>query len=138
MLSVSNERERRAAVKPKILVVDDAIFMRRMISDILVENGMEVVGEADTGSGAVERYKELKPDLVTMDIIMPEMNGIDAVRQIVSYDSNAKIVICSALGQQTLVQEAIAAGAKDFLIKPFNPSRVVEVITKILSHTPVA
>ncbi len=138
MQSVSNERERRAAVKPKILVVDDAIFMRRMISDILVENGMEVVGEADTGSGAVERYKELKPDLVTMDIIMPEMNGIDAVRQIVSYDSNAKIVICSALGQQTLVQEAISAGAKDFLIKPFNPSRVVEVITKILSHTPVA
>jgi len=133
-----NERERRAAVKPKILVVDDAIFMRRMISDILVENGMEVIGEADTGSGAVERYKELKPDLVTMDIIMPETNGIDAVRQIVSYDSNAKIVICSALGQQTLVQEAIAAGAKDFLIKPFNPSRVVEVITKILSHTPVA
>lgn len=125
-------------MKPKILVVDDAIFMRRMISDILVENGMEVIGEADTGSGAVERYKELKPDLVTMDIIMPEMNGIDAVRQIVSYDSNAKIVICSALGQQTLVQEAIAAGAKDFLIKPFNPSRVVEVITKILSHTPVA
>jgi len=125
-------------VKPKILVVDDAIFMRRMISDILVENGMEVIGEADTGSGAVERYKELKPDLVTMDIIMPETNGIDAVRQIVSYDSNAKIVICSALGQQTLVQEAIAAGAKDFLIKPFNPSRVVEVITKILSHTPVA
>lgn len=125
-------------MKPKILVVDDAIFMRRMISDILVENGMEVVGEADTGSGAVERYKELKPDLVTMDIIMPEMNGIDAVRQIVSYDSNAKIVICSALGQQTLVQEAISAGAKDFLIKPFNPSRVVEVITKILSHTPVA
>lgn len=125
-------------MKPKILVVDDAIFMRRMISDILVENGMEVVGEADTGSGAIERYKELKPDLVTMDIIMPEMNGIDAVRQIVSYDSNAKIVICSALGQQTLVQEAIAAGAKDFLIKPFNPSRVVEVITKILSHTPVA
>ena len=125
-------------MKPKILVVDDAIFMRRMISDILVENGMEVIGEADTGSGAVERYKELKPDLVTMDIIMPETNGIDAVRQIVSYDSNAKIVICSALGQQTLVQEAIAAGAKDFLIKPFNPSRVVEVITKILSHTPVA
>ena len=125
-------------MKPKILVVDDAIFMRRMISDILVENGMEVIGEADTGSGAVERYKELKPDLVTMDIIMPEMNGIDAVRHIISYDSNAKIVICSALGQQTLVQEAIAAGAKDFLIKPFNPSRVVEVINKILSHSPVA
>jgi two-component system chemotaxis response regulator CheY len=119
--------ERRAAVKPKVLVVDDAIFMRKMIAEILVENGMEVVGEADNGSSAVELYKELKPDLVTMDIIMPEMNGIDAMRQIMDADSQAKIVMCSALGQQALVQEALAAGAKDFLIKPFNPSRVVEV-----------
>lgn len=122
-------------MKPKVLVVDDAIFMRKMISDILVENGMEIVGEADTGSDAVERYNELKPDLVTMDIIMPEMNGIDAVRQIISVDSNARIVMCSALGQQALVQEAISAGAKDFLIKPFNPSRVIEVVTKVLNQT---
>jgi two-component system chemotaxis response regulator CheY len=125
-------------VKPKVLVVDDAIFMRKMIAEILVENGMEVIGEADNGSSAVERYKELKPDLVTMDIIMPEMNGIDAVRQIVAFDSQAKIVMCSALGQQALVQEAITAGAKDFLIKPFNPSRVVEVVNKIMNHVPAS
>ncbi|UCF05511.1 MAG: response regulator [bacterium] len=122
-------------MKSKILVVDDAIFMRKMISEILEENGMEVVGEADTGSRAVERFKELRPDLVTMDIIMPEMNGIDAVREIIAMDSNAKIVMCSALGQQALVQEALTAGAKDFLIKPFNPSRVIEVIGKVLSQT---
>lgn len=122
-------------MKHKVLVVDDAIFMRKMISEILEENGMEVVGESDTGSGAIEKYKELRPDLVTMDIIMPEMNGIDAVRKIMTVDSNAKIVMCSALGQQALVQEAMAAGAKDFLIKPFNPSRVVEVLNKVLNQT---
>ncbi len=121
-------------MKARVLVVDDAIFMRKMISDILEGNGMEVVGEADTGALAVEKYKELKPDLVTMDIIMPEMNGIDAVRQIMSNDSQARIVMCSALGQQALVQDALTAGAKDFLIKPFNPSRVIEVVTKILSQ----
>jgi two-component system chemotaxis response regulator CheY len=115
--------------------VDDAIFMRKMISDILVNNGMEIVGEADTGSGAVEQYAALKPDLVTMDIIMPEMNGIDAVRKIITADSHARIVMCSALGQQALVQEALAAGAKDFLIKPFNPSRVIEVVSKVLNQT---
>ncbi len=125
-------------MKPRVLVVDDAIFMRKMISDILESNGMEVVGEADTGSRAVERYKELKPDLVTMDIIMPEMNGIDAVREIMAYDSKARIVMCSALGQQALVQDAVVSGAKDFLIKPFNPSRVIEVITKILNQVPTA
>jgi two-component system chemotaxis response regulator CheY len=121
-------------VKPRVLVVDDAIFMRRMISEILEENGMEIAGESDTGSDAIECYKKLKPDLVTMDIIMPEMNGIDAVREIIALDSQAKIVMCSALGQQALVQDAIAAGAKDFLIKPFNPSRVIEVVTKVLGQ----
>ena len=123
-------------MKPKVLVVDDAIFMRKMITDILENNGFEVVGEADTGSGAFESYKELKPDLVTMDIIMPEMNGIDAVREIMAFDSQARIVMCSALGQQALVQDALAAGAKDFLIKPFNPSRVIEVVSKILNQVP--
>ena len=122
-------------MKPRVLVVDDAIFMRKMISDILINNGMEVVGEADTGSGAIERYMQLKPDLVTMDIIMPEMNGIDAVRKIIEGDAHARIVMCSALGQQALVQDALAAGAKDFLIKPFNPSRVIEVVTKVLNQT---
>jgi two-component system chemotaxis response regulator CheY len=125
-------------VKLRVLIVDDAIFMRKMISDILVENGMEIVGEADTGAKAVEKYMELRPDLVTMDIIMPEMNGIDAVRKIMEFDSQARIVMCSALGQQALVQEAITAGAKDFLIKPFNAARVVEVIAKVFSQVATA
>lgn len=125
-------------MKLRVLIVDDAIFMRKMICDILVENGMEIVGEADTGAKAVEKFAELRPDLVTMDIIMPEMNGIDAVRKIMETDAKAKIVMCSALGQQALVQEAIAAGAKDFLIKPFNAARVVEVIAKLFSQVPTA
>jgi two-component system chemotaxis response regulator CheY len=125
-------------VKLRVLIVDDAIFMRKMISDILVENGMEIVGEADTGAKAVEKFMELRPDLVTMDIIMPEMNGIDAVRKIMEFDSQAKVVMCSALGQQALVQEAITAGAKDFLIKPFNAARVVEVIAKVFSQVMTA
>ena len=125
-------------MKLKVLIVDDAIFMRKMISDILVENGMEIVGEADTGAKAVEKFMELRPDLVTMDIIMPEMNGIDAVRKIVEFDSQAKVVMCSALGQQALVQEAITAGAKDFLIKPFNAARVVEVIAKVFNQVMTA
>ena len=125
-------------MKLKVLIVDDAIFMRKMISDILVENGMEVVGEADTGAKAVEKFMELRPDLVTMDIIMPEMNGIDAVRKIMEFDSQAKVVMCSALGQQALVQEAITAGAKDFLIKPFNAARVVEVIAKVFNQVMTA
>ena len=125
-------------MKLRVLIVDDAIFMRKMISDILVENGMEIVGEADTGAKAVEKYAELRPDLVTMDIIMPEMNGIDAVRKIQEFDSQAKIVMCSALGQQALVQEAIAAGARDFLIKPFNAARVVEVIAKVFNQVPTS
>jgi len=125
-------------VKLRVLIVDDAIFMRKMISDILVENDMEIAGEADTGAKAIERYKELRPDLVTMDIIMPEMNGIDAVRKILEHDAQARIVMCSALGQQALVQEAITAGAKDFLIKPFNAARVVEVIAKVTSQVPAA
>jgi len=99
---------------------------------------MEIVGEADTGAKAVEKYTELRPDLVTMDIIMPEMNGIDAVRKVMEFDSKARIVMCSALGQQALVQEAITAGAKDFLIKPFNAARVVEVIAKVFNQVPTA
>lgn len=125
-------------MKLRVLIVDDAIFMRKMISDILVENGMEVVGEADTGAKAVEKYMELRPDLVTMDIIMPEMNGIDAVRKVMEFDAKARIVMCSALGQQALVQDAITAGAKDFLIKPFNAARVVEVIAKVFNQVATA
>src|SRR5436309_3007198 len=99
--------------------------MRTMISDILAQAGFEIVGEAETGSQAVEKYRQLKPDLVTMDIVMPDMGGIDAVREIVKQDPDAKILMCSAMGQQALVVEAIQAGAKDFVVKPFQPSRDV-------------
>ena len=115
-----------------VLVCDDAIFMRTMVSDILTQAGFEVVGEAETGMQAVERYAELRPDLVTMDIVMPDMGGIDAVREIVKQDPDAKILMCSAMGQQALVVEAIQAGAKDFVVKPFQPSRVLEAITRVL------
>src|SRR3990172_6198296 len=102
--------------------------MRTMISDILTSAGYDVVGEAETGLQAVDRYRDLKPDLVTMDIVMPDMGGIDAVREIVKDDPNAKILMCSAMGQQALVVEAIQAGAKDFVVKPFQPSRVLEAV----------
>ena len=105
-----------------VLVCDDAIFMRTMISDILQQSGFEVVGEAETGVEAVAQYRKLKPDLVTMDIVMPDMGGIDAVREITKFDPNARILMCSAMGQQALVVEAIQAGAKDFVVKPFQPS----------------
>src|SRR5207245_11379181 len=104
--------------------------MRTMISDILAQAGFEVVGEAETGSQAVEKYKQLKPDLVTMDILMPDMGGIDAVREIVKQDPDAKILMCSAMGQQALVVEAIQAGAKDFVVKPFQPSRVLGAVQR--------
>ncbi len=115
-----------------VLVCDDAIFMRTMISDILSQAGYEVVGVAETGTQAVERFKELNPDLVTMDIVMPDMGGIDAVREIVKIAPNAKILMCSAMGQQALVVEAIQAGAKDFVVKPFQPSRVLEAVQRVL------
>ncbi len=115
-----------------VLICDDAIFMRTMIADILKQAGFEVVGEAETGSEAVERYRELKPDLVTMDIVMPDMGGIDAVREIVKEDPDAKILMCSAMGQQALVVEAIQAGARDFVVKPFQPSRVLEAVQRVL------
>jgi len=117
----------------RVLIVDDAIFMRRMIADILKKEGFEIVGEAGTGAQAVETYRQLQPDLVTMDIIMPDMSGIDAVREIMKEYSNAKILMVSAMGQQSLVVEAIQAGAKDFVIKPFQPSRVLESVNRILN-----
>ena len=117
----------------KILVVDDASFMRMMIKDILTKNGFEVLGEAENGLKAVEKYKELNPDLVIMDITMPEMDGIQAVKEIKKINSNAKIVMCSAMGQQAMVIEAIQAGAKDFIVKPFQADRVVDAVKKVLS-----
>jgi two-component system chemotaxis response regulator CheY len=119
-------------VSHTVLVCDDAIFMRTMISDILNQAGYEVVGEAESGSQAVERYQQLKPDLVTMDIVMPDMGGIEAVREIMKIDPSARILMCSAMGQQALVIEAIQAGAKDFVVKPFQPSRVLEAVQRVL------
>ncbi len=116
-----------------VLICDDAIFMRTMISDILTQAGYEVVGEAESGVQAVEKFRELRPDLVTMDIVMPDMGGIDAVREIMKIDSGARILMCSAMGQQALVVEAIQAGAKDFVVKPFQPSRVLEAVQRVLS-----
>jgi two-component system chemotaxis response regulator CheY len=115
-----------------VLVCDDAIFMRTMISDILSQAGYEIVGEAETGVQAIERYKQLKPDLVTMDIVMPDLGGIEAVREIVKFDPAARILMCSAMGQQALVVEAIQAGARDFVVKPFQPSRVLEAVQRVL------
>ncbi|MDR3563793.1 MAG: response regulator [Negativicutes bacterium] len=114
----------------KVLVVDDAAFMRMMIKDILTKNGFEVVGEAENGLKAVEKYQELKPDLTTMDITMPEMDGISAVKQIKKIDPNAKVIMCSAMGQQAMVIEAIQSGARDFIVKPFQPDRVLEALRK--------
>lgn len=117
----------------RVLVVDDAAFMRMMIKDILEKNGYEVVGEAADGAEAYEKYVELKPDIVTMDITMPEVDGIAALKKIREYDPNAKVIMCSAMGQQAMVIDAIQAGAKDFIVKPFQADRVLEAIKKTLS-----
>ncbi|GAE24265.1 chemotaxis regulator [Halalkalibacter wakoensis JCM 9140] len=116
----------------RVLIVDDAAFMRMMIKDILSKNGFDVVGEANDGAEAVEKFKELSPDLVTMDITMPEMDGITALKEIKAIDPSAKIIMCSAMGQQAMVIDAIQAGAKDFIVKPFQADRVVEAIQKAL------
>jgi two-component system chemotaxis response regulator CheY len=116
----------------RIMIVDDAAFMRMMLKDILTRHGFEVVGEAENGSVAVEMYKEKKPDLVTMDITMPEMDGVTALKEIRKIDPNAQVVMCSAMGQQGMVIEAIQSGAKDFIVKPFQEERVVEAVKKIL------
>ena len=116
----------------RILIAEDAAFMRMQIRGVLTKNGYEVVGEAVNGREAVEQYRELKPDLVMMDITMPEMDGIEALKRIMAEDPNARIVMCSAMGQQSMVMEAIRAGAKDFVIKPFQPNRVMEIVQKAL------
>lgn len=116
----------------KVLIVDDAAFMRMMIKDILEKNGFEVVGEANNGLKAVELFKKEKPDVVTMDITMPDMDGIEAVKAIKAFDPAAKVIMCSAMGQQTMVMDAIKAGARDFIVKPFQPDRVLEAIRKVV------
>ncbi len=113
---------------PKILVVDDAMFMRAMLKKLLTEAGFDIAGEAETGRVAVDLYQELKPDLVMMDITMPEMDGLTALKEIVKLDPAAKVVMCTALGQERSVMEAMNAGAKDYILKPFNAEKVVEVL----------
>ena len=115
-----------------ILICDDAAFMRMMIKDILTKNGYEIAGEAENGAKAVEKYNETKPDLVLMDITMPEMDGIESLKAIRAKDPNACVIMCSAMGQQAMVIDAIQAGAKDFVVKPFQPDRVLESIHKVL------
>jgi two-component system, chemotaxis family, chemotaxis protein CheY len=117
-----------------VLIVDDAAFMRMMLKDIITKGGLEVAGEAENGAIAIEKFRELKPDIVTMDITMPEMDGIQALKQIISTDAKAKVVMCSAMGQQAMVIEAIQAGAKDFIVKPFKPDRVLDAINKTLGN----
>ncbi len=115
-----------------VLICDDAAFMRMMIKDILSKNGYNIAGEAENGLKAIEKYNELKPDLVLMDITMPEMDGIEALKKIKEADPNATIIMCSAMGQQAMVIEAIQSGAKDFIVKPFQPERVLEAVKKVV------
>mgnify|MGYP001156298641 FL=1 len=115
-----------------ILICDDAAFMRMMIKDILTKHGYNIVGEAENGAKAVEKYAELKPDLVLMDITMPEMDGIEALKKIKAADANASIIMCSAMGQQAMVIESIQSGAKDFIVKPFQADRVLEAVQKVV------
>jgi two-component system chemotaxis response regulator CheY len=118
----------------RVLIVDDAVFMRNMIRDIFASGGFEVVGEAANGLEAVEKFRELRPDLTTMDIVMPFKSGIEATREIVKVDPHAVVVMCSALGQEALVMEAIEAGASDFIVKPFKSEDVISVVKKVLGE----
>ncbi len=116
----------------KVLLADDLSFMRMVQKEILVDKGYDVVGEASDGLEAIEKYQSLKPDVIILDITMPNMNGLDAMHQIFQQDKEAKIIICSALGQQQLIVEAIKAGVKDFIVKPFKPERMLSALEKAL------
>ncbi len=115
----------------KVLITDDTAFMRMTLRNVLEKNGFEVAGEAEDGQQAVDKYEAIKPDLVTMDITMPNMDGITAIKTIMQRDPNAKIVVVSAMGQKALVIEALNSGAKDFIVKPFQPDRIVEALQKV-------
>ena len=117
----------------RVLVVDDAVFMRKVVSDALTKGGHEIIGEAANGQEAVERFQELKPEVMTLDITMPEMDGLSALKEIIAMDPQARVVMCSALGQESKVLEAIKAGAKDFVVKPFQPDRVLSAIEKAVA-----
>lgn len=116
----------------RVLITDDALFMRTTLKNILTKNGYEVVGEAANGRESIEMFLKTRPDVVTMDITMPEMDGITAVKEIKKLDSSANVIMCTAMGQKSMVLEAVAAGAKDFIVKPFQPDKVVEAIQKIV------
>ncbi|MEV4421617.1 response regulator [Patulibacter sp. NPDC049589] len=117
----------------RVLVVDDALFMRKMVSDALTKGGHEVIGEAADGAQAVEQFRALSPDVCTLDITMPEKDGLEALRDILVLDPGARVVMCSALGQDAKVIESIKAGARDFVVKPFQPGRVLEAVDKALA-----
>lgn len=117
----------------KILIVDDAVFMRIKLKDILEKNGYEVAGEAQNGQEAFDQYQEVKPDLVTMDITMPEVDGLEALKMIRKADANAKVIMCSEMGQQGMVMDVIRAGAIDFIVKPFDTERVIKALDKAFS-----
>jgi len=115
----------------KVLIVDDAAFMRISIKNMLTKNGYEVVGEAENGVVGVQMFKELHPDIVTMDITMPEMNGLDALKEITKVDPQAKVVMVSAMGQEAMVREAIVSGAKGFIVKPFKEDGIIAALRKL-------
>lgn len=117
----------------RVLIVDDAAFMRIKLKDILEKNGYEVAGEAQNGNEAVEKFNELNPDIVTMDITMPEKDGVEALKEIKQIDSSAIVLMCSAMGQQTMVMDAIRAGASDFIVKPFDTERVIKALDKAVN-----
>lgn len=116
---------------PKVLIVDDAAFMRKLLKNILFSGGFDIVGEAENGKQAVELYKKLRPDIVTMDIVMPEMNGIEALKEIKKIDPSAKVVMCTAVGQEQMVKAAIKFGAKGYIVKPFQAPKVIEELKKV-------
>jgi len=119
----------------RVLIVDDALFMRNMLKDIFTRtDDFEVVGEAQNGDEAVERYRELRPDLVTMDIVMPLKSGIEALVEIIAEDASARVVMCSALGQESLIVEAVGAGAREFIVKPFQEAKVLEVARRVTAR----
>ena len=117
----------------RVLVVDDAAFMRKMVTDALSGGGHEIVGEAGNGAEAVQRYQELRPEVMTLDITMPEKDGIAALQEIIAIDPSAKVIMCSALGQESKVLESIKLGAKDFVVKPFQPDRVLGAVEKAMA-----
>ena len=127
-------KERKVKIMAKVLIVDDAEFMRGILKKILLAYGHEIVGEAADANSGIEKYKLLKPDLCTMDICMPDKSGIEAIKEIVEFDSKAKIIVCSSLGQEILVMEAIQVGAKDFVVKPFKKEKLMETIKQVLSE----